>query len=69
MTSKPPRIIPNIWSKLKKAALGMIAVSLAYLLGATLFAPGLWLAPLGPLVKIFPAMLLALFVLALADDR
>ena len=59
-----------LWrSKLKKAALGMIAVSLAYLLGATLFAPGLWLDPLGPLVKIFPAMLLALFVLALADDR
>lgn len=59
-----------LWrSRLRNAALGMIAVSLAYLLGATLFAPDLWLDPLGPLVKIFPTMLLVIFVLALSGDR
>ncbi len=59
-----------LWrSKLRRAVLGMIAVSLAYLVGATVAAPGLWLDPLGPLVKVFPGICLALFVLVLADDR
>lgn len=59
-----------LWrSKLRRAALGMVAVSLAYLAGATLAAPDLWLDPLGPLVKVFPAIVLALFVLAFADER
>ncbi len=59
-----------LWrSRLRRATLGMIAVSLAYLLGATLFTPDLWADPLGPLVKIMPTMTLCLFVLAFSDNR
>ncbi len=51
------------------AALGMVAVSAVYLLAASLAAPDLWLDPLGPLVKVLPAALLALVAIALADER
>lgn len=51
------------------ALAGMMAVSLAYLAGATLWRPDLWLDPLGPLVKTLPAALLALCALALQEDR
>ena len=51
------------------AAKGMIAVTLLYLLAATMVAPDLWLDPLGPLVKAIPAMVLALVVLAWEGDR
>jgi uncharacterized membrane protein len=51
------------------AALGMIAVTCAYLAGGTLLAPHLWLDPLGPLVKAVPAMMLALTALAVTQDR
>lgn len=51
------------------AALGAIAVSIAYLIGATLLAPHLWADPLGPLVKIFPSMALALGLAALTSER
>ena len=47
----------------------MIAVSFAYLISGTLAAPDIWVDPLGPYVKILPSIALALFVLALADDR
>jgi uncharacterized protein YbjT (DUF2867 family) len=53
----------------KPALLGMIAVTLAYLVGATIFAPDLWLDPLGALVKTVPAMLLALVGLAILEER
>lgn len=48
---------------------GMIGLSLAYLAGASLVRPDLWLEPLGPLVKTIPAMVLALMALAVLDDR
>lgn len=51
------------------ALAGMIVVTLAYLAGATLWRPDLWLDPLGPLVKSLPAALLALCALALRDER
>lgn len=51
------------------AACGMVAVTLAYLLGATLMTPDLWLDPLGPLVKTLPAAVLALVAIALAPER
>jgi len=51
------------------AACGMLAVSAAYLLGGTLLAPDLWGDPLGPLVKVVPAMLPAAMLLALAEER
>ena len=51
------------------ALAGMIAVTLAYLAGATLWRPDLWLDPLGPLVKTLPAALLALCALTLQEKR
>ncbi|MBX9596060.1 MAG: DoxX-like family protein, partial [Roseomonas sp.] len=48
---------------------GMMAVTGAYLAGATLWRPDLWLDPLGVLVKTLPAAVLAVVGLALLDDR
>jgi hypothetical protein len=47
----------------------MIGLSLAYLAAATLLTPALWADPLGPLVKVLPSMALALFALAILDER
>jgi len=53
-----------------RAALkGMIAVSLAYIAGSLVFASDLWLDPLGPMVKIAPALVLALVALAVLEER
>lgn len=41
------------------ACWGMVATTLAYLVGASIYVPHLWLDPLGPLLKPIPAMLLA----------
>lgn len=51
------------------ALLGMVAVTLAYLAGAAIWRPDLWLDPLGPMVKAIPAALLALVALAMLEDR
>lgn len=51
------------------ACWGMVAATLAYLLAATVYAPELWLDPLGPLLKPIPAMLLALITPALLVER
>jgi uncharacterized protein YbjT (DUF2867 family) len=48
---------------------GMVAVSLAYMAGSVVFAPDLWLDPLGPMVKVVPAIVLALVALAILDER
>jgi uncharacterized protein YbjT (DUF2867 family) len=48
---------------------GMVAVSCAYLLAATIAAPHLWADPLGPLVKVLPSVVLALAALAILDER
>tara|TARA_R110002020_G_scaffold39991_1_gene118287 strand:- start:3599 stop:4882 length:1284 start_codon:yes stop_codon:yes gene_type:complete len=59
-----------LWRRRARQALWvMLAVSLAYLASATLAAPGLWLDPLGPLVKVGPSMLLTLVALATLDER
>ncbi len=59
-----------VWQRwMRAAALGMVAVSAAYLAGATLAAPDLWLDPLGPLLKVVPAALAALAAAAIADER
>ena len=56
--------------RLMPAALGgMIALSAAYVLAATFFLPGLWLDPLGPLVKTLPAAMLAFVMLAIVPER
>jgi uncharacterized protein YbjT (DUF2867 family) len=46
-----------------------VLVSAGYLAGATLWRPDLWADPLGPLVKVIPAAVLALAALALMDER
>lgn len=53
----------------RRALLGMLAVSAAYLAGGTLLAPGLWLDPLGPYVKVLPSLALTLAALAILDER
>jgi hypothetical protein len=51
------------------AALGMVAVTAAYLLAGSLVVPDLWADPLGPYVKAVPAAVLALVAWALAEER
>lgn len=51
------------------ACFAAIALSAAYLAGAAIFVPHLWLDPLGPMVKVIPAMALALVVAALSESR
>ena len=53
----------------RRAALGMVAVSLGYLAAATLFTADLWADPLGPLLKVVPGIVLALVAVALLDER
>ncbi|WP_404401656.1 SDR family oxidoreductase [Pelagibacterium halotolerans] len=60
-------VLKRSWSRY--AAVGMVLVSVAYLLGATLFAPGLWADPLGPLLKVLPSIVLALTVAMLIEVR
>jgi uncharacterized protein YbjT (DUF2867 family) len=51
------------------ALTGMAWVSLAYMVGAGLLAPDLWLDPLGPMVKVVPGLVLVLVGLAVLDER
>jgi uncharacterized protein YbjT (DUF2867 family) len=51
------------------ALMGMIAVSAAYLAAASLWRPELWGDPLGPMLKVLPATVLVLAILAMMDDR
>lgn len=46
-----------------------IAISLFYMLSAAVLTPDIWIEPLGALVKTFPAIVLMLVALAIADDR
>ena len=51
------------------ALIGMVGASAAYLVGATALRPDLWADPFGPLIKVVPAAILALAVLAMMDER
>ncbi len=51
------------------ALFGMIAVSIFYLGVGTILAPELWLDPLGPLLKVIPALFLVLVALAISPER
>ena len=53
----------------KGACLASIALACAYLAGGTLVTPHLWADPLGPFVKVLPAIGLALAVWAMAEER
>ena len=52
-----------------RACLAMATVTAVYLLAATWLTPGLWADPLGPLVKVGPALLLALVSHQLLQER
>ncbi len=59
-----------LWRRTMPAAcLGMVGVTLIYLLAGSFFTPDLWLDPLGPFVKTAPAAVLALVALAIRDAR
>lgn len=53
----------------RPALIGMLGMSLVYLIAATILLPGLWLDPFGALLKVIPAMIAALAMLALLPDR
>ncbi|HXV31523.1 MAG TPA: SDR family oxidoreductase [Sinorhizobium sp.] len=53
----------------KRALVGMLCLTLTYLAAASLAEAGLWLDPLGPLVKVLPSILLSLAALATLDER
>lgn len=53
----------------RAACLGMIAVSFGYLGAGTLLTPHLWLDPLGVFVKVLPAIVLALVVALILEER
>ena len=53
----------------RPACWAAVLVAVSYLIGGTILTPQLWADPLGPLVKVFPAIALALAVAALAEDR
>lgn len=53
----------------RPALRGMVLVTAAYLICATIWLPRLWADPLGPLVKSIPAAVLALVALAVMEER
>ncbi|MEI2296518.1 SDR family oxidoreductase [Ensifer sp. MJa1] len=53
----------------RRALLGMLGLTAAYLASATAIEPELWGDPLGPLVKVLPSLLATLATLAILDER
>lgn len=53
----------------QRACLGMIAVSVIYLGSASLLTPAFWADPLGPMVKVLPAVMLAWITHTLLENR
>lgn len=60
-------LIIRPWTR--KAAIASILLCFGYLFASVVISPHLWADPLGPMVKVFPAMALALAVTALAETR
>lgn len=60
-------LLVRSWTR--RAAWASILVSLGYLAAGTWLTPELWADPLGPFVKVFPAIALAVAVAALVEDR
>ena len=46
-----------------------LMISIAYAIIGTILVPGLWSDPLGPMLKIWPVMVLNLVALAIREDR
>jgi uncharacterized protein YbjT (DUF2867 family) len=60
-------ILKRSWTA--RTAVGMVLVSLGYLIAGTFSLPHLWLDPLGPWLKILPGIVLALYVAATEARR
>ncbi len=59
-----------LWrSATRMATVGMIVLSACYLFGGLVVAPDLWLDPLGPMVKVVPAIVLAAIVAMMLEAR
>lgn len=54
---------------IRSACFASIFIATAYLLASVVVTPELWVDPLGPMVKVFPAIALALILAALAEER
>jgi len=46
-----------------------LLISVTYAIIGTILVPRLWIDPLGPMLKIWPVMMLNLVALAIVDDR
>ncbi|SMO93397.1 SDR family oxidoreductase [Ruegeria faecimaris] len=53
----------------ERACMAQLGVSIFYLLAASFMVPALWLDPLGPLVKVIPAIMLSLVALPMVKSR
>jgi len=53
----------------RRACLASIALATSYLAASAIMTPHLWADPLGPMIKVFPAIALSLIVAALLEDR
>lgn len=53
----------------RRGLLAAIALSLFYIVSGTILMPSLWEQPLGPLMKIWPILVLHLVALAILDER
>lgn len=53
----------------KRALYAALALSLTYAIIGTVLVPRLWIDPVGPLVKIWPIMVLILVAIAIVEDR
>ena len=53
----------------RPAAIGMVLLSLVYLLGSVIVAPDLWADPMGPMLKVLPGMALAFLVWLMLEPR
>lgn len=59
-----------VWRRTTRIGLyGALAVSIFYAVMGTLVQPILWTDPLGPMLKIWPIMVLNLMVIAILDER
>lgn len=53
----------------RTACLGMIALCLGYLAAGTIWTPDIWADPLGPFVKVLPAILSAWALHSILESR
>lgn len=53
----------------RRGCLVSLVLAGSYLIAGAILTPGLWADPLGPMIKVFPALALALGVMALSEER